>query len=116
MVENQMDRRIHVNNMLGGSDPELIIITTIRKTLHNIFGRRVITSFNKALRAHSLRWDEIPYNSRLFSEILTKIVGQGYVIIEDLILENLYGEIGLRYEFVEGYKFQDHIERIRDCL
>ena len=116
MVENQMDRRIHVNNMLAGSDPELIIITTIRKTLHNIFGKRVVTSFNKALRAHSLRWEEIPYNSMLFSEILEKIVGRGYVIIEDLIIENLYEEMGLQYEYVKGYKINDHIERMRNCL
>lgn len=111
-----MDRRMHVKNLPGGSDPDLIIITMIRKTLHNIFGRRVITSFNKALRAHSLRWEEIPYNSRLFSEILTKMVGRGDIIIEDLILETLYGEMGLRYESIEGYKFHDHVERLRNCL
>lgn len=115
-AENQMDRRTHEKNMFGDSDPDRIIITTIKKTLNDVFGRRFITSFNKALRAHSLRWEEIPNNSRLFSELMTKMVGRGYIIIEDLILENLYGEVGLQYDYVEGYKFNDYIERMRACL
>lgn len=116
MAEDQMDQRIHVNNVLGGSDPDRIITTTIRKTLYDIFGGRVIKSFNKALRTHSLRWEEIPDNPKLFSELLTKIVGRGHIVLEDMILENLYGEIGLPYDYVEGCEFHDYIEKIRGGL
>ena len=113
LAGHQMDRHMSVDDVLGGSDPDRFIITTIRATLNDVFGKRVITSFNKAMRAHSLRWEEIPDNPRLFSELLTKIVGRGHIILEDLILENLYREIGLPYDYVEGCEFHGHIEKIR---
>lgn len=116
LAEHQMDRRMPVHDVLGGSDPDRIILMTIRTTLNDVFGKRVITSFNKAMRVQSLRWEEIPDNPGLFSELLTKIVGRGHIVLEDLILENLYSEIGLPYEYVEGCEFHDHIEKIRGGL
>jgi len=105
-----------VNDVLGGYDPDRFIITTIRTTLSDVFGKRIITSINKVMRAHSLRWEEIPDNPRLFSELLIKIVGRGHIVLEDLILESLYMELGLPYEYVEGCEFHDHIEKIRSGL
>ncbi len=116
LAEHQMDRRMPVNVILEGSDQDRFITTTIRTTLSEVFGKRVVTSINKAMRAHSLRWEEIPDNPRLFSELLTKIVGRGHVVLEDLILESLYRELGLPYDYVEGCEFHDHIEKIRSGL
>jgi hypothetical protein len=110
--DNHMDLRTHTNDVFEISNPDRIISSTIRNTMQDVFGTKVIRSFNKALKAHSLTWDEIPNNPGLFSEVLKKIFGKGHVILEDLITENLYEEMGLRYEYKEGFKFQDHVEKM----
>ena len=91
-----------------------IIIETITSTLNDIFGKKVTRSINKAMNLYSYNWEEIPGNSLLFSTILCSIIGKGHVIVEDLILETLYREIGCKYEYVEDYNFQNHIEKIRN--
>ena len=116
LAEHQRDRRVPASDVLEGSDPGRLITTTIETTLSEVFGKKVITSIKKAMRVHSLSWEEIPDNPRLFSELLTRIIGRGHVVLEDLILESLYREIGLTYDYVEGCEFHDHIENIRKSL
>jgi len=108
-----MEKRLPSNLEVSEDMRDEIIITTIKTTLQTIFGKRVSGTINKALRIYSVRWDEIPSNPILLSEILTKMLGSGHVIVEDLILENLYEELGVPYAYIKDYRFHNHLERIR---
>lgn len=98
---------------LGAPNLDRIIIATIKRTLKDIFGKRVTVTINKAMKLQELHWNDVPKNSKRFSELLNEILGQGHVIVEDLILENLYGEMGLKYDYVSGYEFHNYLENIR---
>ena len=49
---------------------------------------------------------------QIFADALPKILDEGYVIIEDLILETLYSKYGLNSAF-EKDKFTDYIVELR---
>ena len=53
-------------------------------------------------------------NREVFVDDLHKILGQGSVIIEDLILESLYSKLKLRFDEKEGYRFSDYIKELRE--
>lgn len=96
-----------------GLEVDPVITSTIKATLNDIFGRSVTRSINKAMKAYSCKWEEVPCKAWLFSELLCRVIGEGHVIVEDLILENLYEKIGLEYEYIKGYEFHNYIEKIR---
>jgi len=89
-----------------------LILKTIEEVLISIFGQK---TFNKMLvimkRNYALEWSEIPRRSKEFSFALREILGTGSMIIEDLIVENLYNSLGLEIVRKKNLSFSDLISR-----
>ena len=87
-----------------------VVLKTIQNILLNVFGER---SFKRILRImrekYMLEWQEIPEKSQTFSSALEDILGRGSVIIEDLILENLYMSCGKELVWKEELSFSDYV-------
>ena len=88
------------------------ILKTIEEVLISIFGKK---TFNKMLlimkRNYALEWNDIPRKSKEFSFALHQILGTGSMIIEDLIVENLYNSLGLEIVRKKNLSFSDYISK-----
>jgi hypothetical protein len=62
---------------------------------------------------YSLEWKDIPNRIEVFVKALQKIFGKGSVIIENLIIENLYLKLDLTFKWKRGYKSTDYINELR---
>jgi len=89
-----------------------LILKTVEEVLINVFGKK---TFNKMLliieRDYALKWKEIPKRSKEFSLALRQILGTGSMIIEDLIVENLYNSVGLEIVRKKNLSFSEYISR-----
>jgi hypothetical protein len=78
---------------------DTMLSETIQDILLDVFGEKsandILSTFEDV---YSLRIEEIPEKTPLFLEILKKIVGSGYITINELILETMYLRMGLTYE------------------
>ncbi|MEM2092415.1 MAG: hypothetical protein QXR59_03935 [Candidatus Bathyarchaeia archaeon] len=94
-----------------------IISDVAEEVMLNIFGRKALESIIRAMREkYFLDLDEISERPQIFSEALRRIIGVGSIIIEDLIIENLYIKMGLEFKLRKGYNFADYINEIKDFL
>lgn len=94
-----------------------MLLVTINEVFSDIFSRRSVETIYRTMEdVYSLRREEIPGNMTRFSSALAGIVGKGHVIIEDLLVENLYVKKGVRYEPKKGYDTGDYIEELRSRL
>lgn len=90
---------------------------TINEVFSDIFSRQSVETIYRTMEdVYSLRREEIPGNLGRFSSALAAIVGRGHVIIEGLLVENLYVKKGVRYEPKKGYDTGDYIEELRGRL
>ena len=91
--------------------PEGLILKTIEEVLINIFGKK---TFNKILLImksnYALEWKEIPKRSKEFSVVLHQILGTGSIIVEDLIIESLYNNLGIELPRKKDSSFSDYID------
>jgi hypothetical protein len=93
------------------------ILVTINEVFSDIFSRRSVETIYRTMEdVYSLRREEIPGNLERFSSALAAIVGKGHLIIEDLLVENLYVKKGVKYESKKGYDTDDYIEELRSRL
>ncbi|MEM2913747.1 MAG: hypothetical protein QXR06_05350 [Candidatus Bathyarchaeia archaeon] len=94
-----------------------VIIDVAEEVMLNVFGRRGLESIIRVLRErHGLDLDEMPDKPHIFSEALHEIIGVSSVIIEDLIIENLYMRLGLEFHWKKGYKFPDYINEAKNYI
>lgn len=99
------------------SKAEKTISRTAEQVMLNVFGRKAFESILRAMRERYFAdLEEISQNPQAFSEALRRIVGAGSVIIEDLIIENLYTRVGLEFRWKKGYSFADYINEIKGFL
>jgi hypothetical protein len=92
-----------------------LIIKTIEKVLMEIFGELPLTYILQGMKEKfNLGVNDAPSEPRAFSRALREILGKNSVIIEDLILENLYLNLEIRYKLEEGYNFSDYIRDLRE--
>jgi len=102
------EREEQANKMISGVAEEVML---------NIFGRKALDNILRAMREkYFLDLEEMPERPDVFSEALRRIIGVGSVIIEDLIVENLYMKIGLEFRWKKNYVFSDYIKEIRIFL
>ena len=94
-----------------------IISEVAEEVMLNIFGRKALDNILRAMREkYFLDLEEMPERPEVFSEALHRIIGLGSVIIEDLIVENLYAKMGLEFRWKKSYTFPDYIKEIRKFL
>ena len=84
---------------------------TIKETIKNVFeDEEVVESlFQYFHKASSNAIDEI----QVLTDSLTKILGPGSIIIEDLILETLYSKYNLDFEWKKEYRFADYFIELK---
>jgi len=98
----------------GGQNLDTFLLETIYDTLLDIFGKKSLKNIMLAMdEVYSLKWDEIPEKTETFERALQSMLRKGHVIIEDLILENLYPKLGVQFKFKSGYQFSDYMEELK---
>ncbi|MEM2130075.1 MAG: hypothetical protein QXZ70_05705 [Candidatus Bathyarchaeia archaeon] len=96
-------------------DRDILIIRTIQNVFLDIFGEKTLKKVRQILKDnYSLDWMEIPEKSEVFAAALNEIFGKGAVIIEDLIIENLYNSLGKGLPAKKNYTFSDYISLIEN--
>jgi len=90
-----------------------LLLETIGDVLKQVFGENSAKILLRHVKKSSLKWEEIPKRAQVFSDALRNILGQGGVIIEDLILETLYSKLELEFKWKKGYGFSDYIKELR---
>jgi len=92
-----------------------LVLGTIQNVLLDVFGERTLRKIRQVLKdRYSLEWQEIPEKSEAFSSALKEILGKGAVIIEDLIVENLYKSLGKDLQWRKDYTFSDYISSLSE--
>ena len=91
-----------------------LLLETINDILLDIFRNKSLHNMMLVMdEVYSLKWDEIPEKTETFELALQNILRRGHVIIEDLILENLYPKLGVSFQFKSGYNFSDYMEDLK---
>lgn len=94
-----------------------VINGVVKEVMLSIFGRRGVEGILRVLRGkYGLDLDDVADKPHLFSEALHEIIGVSSVIIEDLIIENLYMKLGLEFRWKKGYKFSDYINEVKKYI
>ena len=109
----EMSKQLRKVEETGGVDDLLLIVAD--ETLKQVFrekGAKVIYDYLEN-NAH-LKPEEIAEKPEVFSAGLERLMVSAAQMIEKLILENLYGKLGLRFREKEGYEFSDYIKELRE--
>ena len=92
-----------------------LFLRTLDEVLTDVFGKKSVDYiFSTMESVYQVQKEDIPDNTHLLSKTLEKTIGTGHLIIEDLLVENLYVKNGLDYENKKGYGFQDYIEDLKN--
>lgn len=67
-------------------------------------------------KKHALTLDEIFQRPKELADALEQVFGTGSRIVEDLILRNLYQDLGLVYNYTNDVDSLDFAERLREAL
>ncbi len=92
---------------------EMLFVAT-DETINQIFGEvgaEFIRDFLES-KCH-LKMQEIVDRPEVFSAGLKRILESGAIVIEKLILKNLYSRLSLKFECKEGYEFSDYIRELK---
>ena len=92
-----------------------LLLNVVDETMKQVFreaGARVIYDYlgNKC----HLKREEIAEKPKVFSADLKKLLGSGAIVIEKMILKNLYGKLELEFEEKDGYEFSDYIYELKE--
>lgn len=92
-----------------------LFLRTLNEVLTDVFNEKSVDDiFSTMESVYQLRIEDIPDNAHLLSKTLERIIGTGHIIIEDLLVENLYLKNGLDYENKKGYSFTNYIEELKN--
>jgi hypothetical protein len=84
-----------------------VLIGTINEVIRDVFDDETAGVILKHLE--DLDSQNAEKNVEIFSDALSDVLGVGSVIIEDLILENLYLKYGLELKQKKNYGFTNHV-------
>jgi len=85
---------------------------TTEDVLNKVFGHSANNVID-IIEKNYLSFDNISEKGQIFLEALDQILGKGGVIIQDLIIENLYANLGLEFRPVSDYRFTDYLEDLK---
>jgi hypothetical protein len=116
-LDNRTGLDIRYDTKTGdhASEPSFneVLRGTIINTLTDIFGKKAASRILKSIESvYSMKLEDIPENGLQFEDALESLLGRGYIIIIDLILETLFVNQGQEYVYVENYGFSDYINRL----
>lgn len=96
---------------------DILLLKVVDKTMKQVFtetGTKVVYDF---LENNSrLKREEIAKKPKIFSARMKKLLGSGALVVEKIILKNLYSKLELKLEEKEGYEFSDYIKELRKRL
>jgi len=101
-------------NFTKNVNVDSIILKTIKDVLTEILGKKSYRNINESMKLYSIKWKEVPYNAEIFSNLLNYLLGPAYVNIEDLIIENIYEKIGLKYKIQNDLTFKNYIDELKN--
>ena len=82
-----------------------VLVETIDEIIRNVFEDEIAKIIFRYLKTGS----PLDKKVQIFSDVLPKILGEGHIIIEDLILETLYSKYKLELKWKKDYSFTDYI-------
>jgi len=85
---------------------------TVDEVIKNVFEDKAAKSILGHFTASNS--EELDEKVKFLTDSLPKILGAGFVIIEDLILETLYLKYGRDLKRRKGYGFRNYIMELRD--
>ncbi|UCH32745.1 MAG: hypothetical protein JSV05_05070 [Candidatus Bathyarchaeota archaeon] len=93
------------------------LIQTIDIKLKHVFGEAgTSVIYNYLKSALSLPQNEIPKKLDVFTEGLTRFLSSGAMVVEKVILIDLYSEFGQEFHSREGFKFVDYVNELKAAL
>ena len=107
-MKNLEDNDIHIDNITVDN----IILESIDNVLLSVLGKKSYKEINKSIKNYSIKWDEVPHNAKIFSILLMEILGRAHIIIEDLIVENIYEKLEVKFTVKKDYKFHNYISEL----
>jgi hypothetical protein len=94
---------------------EKSVLRAIDLQLKQVFGETAtMIIYNYLQTALSLQQEDIPARLEIFTDGLNKFLSSGAIVVERVILENLYYELGREFEVKEGYRFPDYVNELRE--
>lgn len=91
------------------------LLETINEVLGGIFGKKgSIIIFETMKKKYVLKRNQIGERLKVLEDVLRQMFKSGSLIIEDLILENLYAKFNLEFKSRKGYQFSDYIQALRE--
>jgi len=91
------------------------LLETINEVLEGIFGRKgSIIIFETMEKKYVLKRNQIGERLKVLEDVLRQMFKSGSLIIEDLILENLYAKFNVEFKSQKGYQFSDYIQALRE--
>ena len=94
------------------ADLDDLLVSAVDETLKQVFreaGAKVVYNYLK--NNSDLKLEEIAEKPQVFLASLRRLLGSGASVIENLILQNLYSKLDLKFEEEKGYEFSDYIKR-----
>lgn len=67
-------------------------------------------------KGFSVKKHEIPEKPEAFAQGLEKIFKAGALVIEKLIVENLYSKLGLEYENKPNFSFEEYVKKAKETI
>lgn len=80
---------------------------TIDEVVRNVFDDRTAEIILESYKDSSS--EKMGERIQIFTDTLSKILGVGSIIIQDLILESLYSKFGLELQRKKDYTFAEYI-------
>jgi hypothetical protein len=93
-----------------------VLTDAVNETLQRVFkeiGTEAIYSYIEN-NCH-LKRQEIAEEIDVFSAGLEKLLGSAAMVIEKMILKNLYDRLELRFEEKKGYEFSEYVKELKRC-
>ncbi|MCW4052554.1 MAG: hypothetical protein NWE78_05020 [Candidatus Bathyarchaeota archaeon] len=93
---------------------EKSIIRAIDLQLKQVFGETATMIIYSYLQTTlSLQQKDIPAKLEIFTDGLNKFLSSGALVVERVILQNLYCELGREFEIKEGYRLPDYVDELK---
>lgn len=89
-----------------------IVAETVYEIIDNVFENETAELILQFYNENSAT--NLEERTRIFSNDLSKILGDGFTIVQDLIIETLYFKLGLDLKWKEGYDFSDYLVELRN--
>ena len=90
------------------------MLSVVDETMRQIFREAGVKVIYDYLENNcNLKREEIAEKPEVFSAGLKRLMVSAALVIEKMILENLYRKLGLKFEEKEGYEFSDYIKELR---